>query len=879
MNEKGTDLGEAHTQPRVVSSGLLPLDQIIQSLRLGDNVVWQVDALEDYVYFAGPFFHHVMAQGFPCVYVRFAPHQPIFSPRQGLEIVRANPALGFDAFSGQVHRLIERHGRETCYVFDNLSALVVEWATDELLANFFQVTCPYLFELDTIAYFALTRGQHAHHAVARVRETTQVLIDVYSADGQKYIHPLKVWERYSPQMFLPHAISGETWSPVFGSGDAARLTTTARRWSLDTDASTYAPWESVYRRLVRYRRTGKPEDVAERAALKREFSRMLIGDHPPLNPLVDRHLTLEDLFTVRSRLIGSGRIGGKAAGMLLARRILEEEESVDCSTVLEGHDSFYVGSDVFFTFLVNNDLFRLRLQLIKDPSFSHEAFRQVEERFLRGTFPPEIVEQFRKMLDYFGQAPIIVRSSSLLEDSFGSAFAGKYRSEYCANQGDPDDRLRVFLRAMKLVYASALNPDVLSYRRKRGLDERDEQMAILVQRVSGRPYHHYFFPDLAGVALSRNLYVWTDRIDPSQGLIRLVFGLGTRAVDRVGFDYPRMIPVSHPQLRPETGTKITKYSQRQVDVIDLQENRLATLPFSKVVDRDYPQLHLFVSEMRERYLYDPVGNHIQTSPEGLVLTFNNLLRRTTFIDLMGRILDILEEAYGHPVEMEFTAAPLPDGRVRINLLQCRPMGVPGTPGSVEVPERLAPECVLFESTRFIGGGTVDRIRYVILVDPVEYASLTSLEMKRALGRMVGQINARLRAEDGRELIMGPGRFGSSNINLGVGVSYSDIDNASVLVEVAREEAGQVPEVSYGTHFFQDLVESHTVYLAIYPDDPAAQFNRAFFERAPNVLTDLLPEAAGFEGLVRVIDIYHTTGDYAAVVADPARHRAICFLDS
>ena len=100
------------------------------------------------------------------------------------------------------------------YVFDNLSALVVEWATDELLANFFQITCPFLSELNTIAYFALTRSQHAHYAVARIRDTTQILVDVYHAKGQMHIHPIKVWDRYSPQMFLPHLVAGQNWLPI-----------------------------------------------------------------------------------------------------------------------------------------------------------------------------------------------------------------------------------------------------------------------------------------------------------------------------------------------------------------------------------------------------------------------------------------------------------------------------------------------------------------------------------------------------------------------------------------------------------------------------------------------------------------------------------------
>jgi pyruvate,water dikinase len=866
----------------MIRSGIESLDEILQGFRLGDNVVWKVESLQDYVTFAEPFVAQAIRDGRRCVYVRFAPHAPVVGPRDGLEIIQIDPSEGFDAFSGQVHHIIEERGREVFYVFDNLSALVVKWATDELLANFFQVTCPYLFELDTVAYFALTHGQHAHHAVARIRETTQVLIAVYNVKGKKYVHPLKVWDRYSPQMFLPHLISEEAWSPVFSSGDAAEVATLASRKPLGVRASVSAPWESVYAKLAQYREAGRalPETTPEVAALKQEFVRMMIGGRPEFRRLAEQYFSLDDLFRIRDRLIGSGRIGGKAAGMLLARRILAQYKGkVDFNEVLEDHDDFYIGSDVFFTFLVNNDLFRLRLQLMSNPELSWEEFEEVERRFLAGEFPPEVVAQFHDMLEYYGQAPIIVRSSSLLEDSFGSAFAGKYRSEFCANQGHPDERLSAFLHAVKRVYASTVNPDVLSYKRRRGLAGRDEQMAILTQRVSGRVFGDFFFPALAGVALSRNLYVWTNRIDPSQGVIRLVFGLGTRAVERVGYDYPRMIPVSHPRLRPEVGMKVVKYSQRQLDLIDLRANRFGTRSFREVIaGTDYPNLHLLVSELKEGGLYDPIGRYVRSADGDLVLTFSNLIDRTPFVSVMGEMVAELERVYGHPVETEFTASVEPDGRVRVNLLQCRPMAIPGLSQQVSLPDDVSPDRILFRSNRFIGGGAVDQIRHIVYIAPERYAAIASLDVKKSLGRVVGQVNARLRHVVGKELIMGPGRFGSSNIDLGVNVTYADIENAAVLVEVAREEAGQMPEVSYGTHFFLDLVESETIYLAVYPADKGAAFNEGIFEDAPNMLCDLVPAAEEFEELVRVIDIYAVTGgQYAQVIADPTSQQAMCFL--
>jgi hypothetical protein len=608
---------------------------------------------------------------------------------------------------------------------------------------------------------------------------------------------------------------------------------------------------------------------------------MMIGDQSSFNKLADDYFTIDDLIGLRNRLIGTGRIGGKAAGMLLSRRILlTHGEGVDFSHVLEAHDSFYIGSDVFFTFLVRNDLFQLRMQLTRDSQITYEEFEDVESRFLQGEFPPEIMDQFRDMLDYFGQAPIIVRSSSLLEDRFGNAFAGKYRSEFCANQGSSEERMKALLNAVKLVYASAINPDALSYRHKQGLGENDEQMAILVQRVSGMPYKDYFFPPLAGVAFSRNLYAWTNRIDPNKGMIRLVFGLGTHAVNRVGGDYTRIIAVSHPQLRPEIGTKIIKYSQHNVDILDLANNEFRSIPVSDLLeDCDYPNLNMVASLITDGFPQEMVGSCPRGRADDLVLTFNHFINRTPFIKTMDSMLTKLETAYGQPIDTEFTARVDPDGRIKINLLQCRSLRLPGTAGHIEFPEKIADEKILFTSSHFISGGAVHNIRYILYIDPDKYSGINSIDIKKSIGRAVGKINRHPDIINGKIIMMGPGRWGSSNINLGVNVGYSDIDNTAVLVEMAREERGQIPEVSYGTHFFQDLVESGIIYLPVYPSDPTTGFNEAFFASSANVLSKLIPELSNFESLIQLMDVTESSGGlYAHILADPSAHKAICFLD-
>jgi pyruvate, water dikinase len=890
------------------SSGEARLDAIIQCLRLGDNVVWQVDLLEDYARFAQAFVAQALKEGMPCVYMRFAPHAPLLAEHPDIELVHVDPSSGFDIFSAQVHRLIEARGRGVAYVFDSLSTLVQPWATDELLANFFQVTCPYLYELDTIAYFALMRGNHSDETVAKIAATTQVMIDLYHVGGEAYVHPIKVVGRYAQQMFMPTRIEGEIWSPIFQTAhqqDGGPLGAVA---GAVPDAAI-APWDSVYAQLLRWRQQAAlgESGSSEVEALKVELRRMLMGDDEHLAPLADRYLTVDDLLNVRQRLIGSGRIGGKAVGMLLARRILCDEsgavganEGVDFSEVLEDHDSFFIGSDVFFTFLVTNGLFRRRLETqrqmaLSSASLSPNDFAQIEAQFMAGEFPDGILARFREMLVHYGETPIIVRSSSLFEDGFGHAFAGKYRSEFCANQGSIEARLEGLTRAVKRVYASALSPDALAYRRKQGLIESDERMAILVQRVSGRRHKNLFFPPLAGVAFSRNIYTWSDRIDARQGMVRLVFGLGTRAVDRVE-DYPRMIALSHPHLRPQVGEEIVRYSQRSVDVIDLQNNAVRSMPPSEILDDGYPHLDLYVSQMADGYVQDAVSNLLSGSfrKRTLVLTFDRFLQRTEFVRVLRAMLATLEGVYGRPIDTEFTVLPGPNGDLLINLVQCRPMSLPGWPPGLAAPD-VPSERVLFGANRMAGGGIVQDIGYIVYVDPAGYASIESKGLARGrLGRIIGELNTHPRLMAGKMMMMGPGRWGSSNPALGVNVSYADISNTAVLVEIAggghgsatpagagdwRSERRYAPEVSFGTHFFQDLVEDQIIYMPLYPDDPQSAYRAAFFTQAPNLLAELLPEAQDYAPVIKVIDVMAATGGLRAhVVADPGARRALCYLD-
>ena len=204
---------------------------------------------------------------------------------------------------------------------------------------------------------------------------------------------------------------------------------------------------------------------------------MLIGSESRMFELYDRYFTLKDILRIAAREVGTGFIGGKSEGMLVARKILEEEGKDRFKPILESHDSYYIGSDVFYTYIVQNGWWELRTKQKTEEGYFQYA-PELKEKILQGEFSENIQEKFVQMLEYFGQSPIIVRSSSLLEDNFGNAFAGKYESFFCVNQGTPEERYKAFEQAVRNVYASTMNEDALAYRMNRGLFNKDEQMAI-----------------------------------------------------------------------------------------------------------------------------------------------------------------------------------------------------------------------------------------------------------------------------------------------------------------------------------------------------------------------------------------------------------------
>lgn len=832
------------------STGIPSLDDTLRNLIAGDNVVWQVNDIENYSPFVNRFISYGLTTGSPIVYFRFASHRQLIPETPGVEIHHVEPEGGFEKFVGEILNVIESKGRGALYVFDGLSELAADWYSDRMLGNFFMITCPFLYKLDTIAYFALFNKRHSFHAVESIHQTAQVVLDVYRYRENLFVQPVKVDKRHSPTMYTLHIWGkNDKFSPVTSSTTISDiLSRTPQPW-LDFSTSRPGIWMKTVSEAQKaleasLNGTGTDKDTQD------SFHRLLrsaITRDDKFIPLAEKYFDLGDLMAVIQRMIGTGLIGGKSLGMLLARAILKKQ-SPRLHDLLEAHDSFFIGSDVFYTYLVQNGCWELRRKA-NDLNFLIDHNDEAQQKLRGGNFPDTIRRQFMEMLDYFGQCPIIVRSSSLLEDSYGNAFSGKYDTVFCANQGTPQQRLTEFMSAVRTVYASTLSVDALSYRSQRGLMDRDEQMSLLVQRVSGELHGGNFFPQVAGAGFSFNPYAWDKDIDPGAGMLRLVFGLGTRAVDRIGDDYTRLIALNAPEKRPDASAgDIRKFSQRQADVLDLPRNQLISKDFNEVVQPVSSTLPLELYAVEEE-LRDSRTHHYY-------LTFDRLIRETRFVEDMRVMLRELQNAYDYPVDMEFTANFAPDGTYRVNLVQCRPFQVriAGDATDIRSPDSISKENLLMESAGpIIGQSTSTNIDRLIYVVPSVYGKMSVTE-RYAVARIIGKLNRLTAATPGERLmIVGPGRWATSTPALGVPVSFSEINAVSVICELGVMHEGLVPDVSLGTHFFNDLVEMNMLYLAILPDRKGHLINPDLLASLPNKLTALLPGTESHAGAIHVID--------------------------
>ena len=518
-------------------------------------------------------------------------------------------------------------------------------------------------------------------------------------------------------------------------------------------------------------------------------------------------------YAERGWLIGEGGVGGKAKGLAFAHRTISAGPL--SGSVLLPPVTLVVGAGVFLGYIRDNDM---------EWAYREPDWERIAIAFSKGRFRESFIRDLERGLALLNGVPLAIRSSSTLEDSVRLSFAGKYDTCFSANIGDPERRMREIEDSLRTVWASLFKPAPRAYRAKHGCRDEDEAMAVLIQPITGKLRDDLYYPELAGAAFSRVYRRPTPRVRKEDGVMRLCFGLGTRTVERSN---ARVFYLTNPNLRPEGNQprEIARSGQTEFDYIDRTFGSFMTarldqfLPF---ILKRHASVHSFVEVFADNLLYR-AGCPL-TPASRPVFSFSYLPdKHPHFFRLVRRVLASLETAMEMPVDIEFTY----DTEDRtMCLIQLRPLSSFTEASGVVLPD-VPPERVLLRGDRMVSNGLIDRTEWLVYVDPDLYGTDAR---NHEIAREIGRINRSL--EGSRYILVGPGRWGSTNADLGVPVQYDELCNSGCIVEIGIRERDFTPELSYGTHFFLDLDVDGILYLPVFAGETGNEYNKSWFDGAP-----------------------------------------------
>lgn len=521
------------------------------------------------------------------------------------------------------------------------------------------------------------------------------------------------------------------------------------------------------------------------------------------------HLDLGGEESVFGR-IGSGSMGGKGRGLGFVNALIPGLEGGDR---FEGvrvfiPSSAVVGTDVFDDFMKSNGLSGLALSDVSDA--------ECAAAFLRGKIPPSIMGDLRRFAERI-ESPLAVRSSSLLEDSHERPFAGIYRTYMLANSDpDPEVRLRQICDAIRLVYASTFSRNAKSYLQHTPYRMEEEKMAVVLQRLVGRGHGRYFYPDFSGVVSSYNYYPVLD-MKPEDGAALVALGLGKTVVE--GRKAVRFSPGS-PHRLPQfsSAADYLENAQRRFYALDLEEGRRAA---STALDDAIVELGLDVAE--EHGTLGPVGSVYSPDDDAVfdgvsrsgtrLVTFAPILKsvHSPYPSVLMQLLALGRKAMSAPVEIEFAVDLRPArGGPRVGFLQLRPLTIDAAAADLDrIVDRAGADAVLCEAWRAFGQGNIRGVRDLVYVKSDAFdRSLTA-----AVASELEILNRRLTSQRRPYLLIGPGRWGTSDPWLGIPVEWHGVSGASVIVET---DLGDVPVTpSEGTHFFHNMTALGVGYFQVH----------------------------------------------------------------
>lgn len=580
--------------------------------------------------------------------------------------------------------------------------------------------------------------------------------------------------------------------------------------------------------------TGKTLDFQQKKYICNE----MMTCEPRMEALILKNFTEEDFAKINQRRIGTGQIGGKACGVLVARKLIKNHLPEYTDSLLP-HNSWFIGSDVY-------------LEYMREKTLSDK----VETGLYR-------------LMHSLGNDPIVIRSSSILEDGFDHGFFGKYSTVFCVNQGTLKSRIQALKTAILKVYESVSSASAVEYRRTRGVSETEEQMALLVQRVEGSCRGEYYMPLASGIGCSYNPYKWMENMDPHAGMLRLVVGLGTRAVERTPGDYPRLVDLSRSKGNLYTTVaERHKHSQRHIDVLDMNVGKVVSIPLQSLLSV------LNQKEIRKVLSHD-VDAEAMLEERGQYRAVyfadcNGIVYDNAFISMIKKILKMLEREYERPVDIEFAIGLGYDGKIKMNLYQCRPLRQI-TLQNVEIPDRIEGEVLFDIKCASMWRSKAEKLDVIVWVDPQKYYECPYVQ-KSSVGPVIGLINRYFKDSGYKMLLLAPGRIGTSSPELGVTANYVDVSCFSALCEVAYSKAGCNPDLSYGSHMFQELVEADVFYGAITENSNTRIYCPEILEGCKNTFEEICPEKAEFKDMIKV---YEVSKDNAWLWLDSKAGRAIC----
>ena len=521
--------------------------------------------------------------------------------------------------------------------------------------------------------------------------------------------------------------------------------------------------------------------------------------------------------------IGQGSLGGKGRGlafidsMIKRHPILENYEGVSVSIP----KTVVLCTDIFDEFMETNNLYQIALSDLPD--------EDILEYFLKAKLPDKLVDDFMAFFEVVGR-PIAVRSSSLLEDSHYQPFAGIYSTYMIPFLEDKDEMLRLLSDAIKGVYASVFYADSKAYMTATSNVIDQEKMAIILQEVVGSQYGDRYYPSFAGVGRSLNYYPINDE-KAEDGVVDVAVGLGKYIVD--GGRSLRFSP-KHPCNVLQTSTLDLALSDTQTRFYALD---LKSMGKTFSIDDSFNLLKLSIRDAEKDNslrgmvsTFDPYDQIIRDGYyEGgrKVVTFANILQHGVFplAELLKMMLEFGSQEMGRPVEIEF-AANLPNQEHKQGMLywlQIRPIVDTKEMRDDEIGE-VRDEDLLLKTDSALGHGIMDNICHVVYVKSDNFRSSNN----SLIAREIEKINRMFTERGENYILVGPGRWGSSDTALGIPVKWPHISNSKLIVETAL--AGYHIEPSQGTHFFQNLTSFGVGYFTINPSSKGCLFDEEYLNR-------------------------------------------------